>query len=203
MRKRFRRPSASMIVAMTALVMAFTGPALADQAASIAKKINGKNLKSKSITGSKLKNNTITGTQVKESKLGKVPSASKADTAGNADTVDGVDSSALARKGESAPPLAYAKVNDDGTLDTANSKGVIDSTMTTPPGRYCFKLGFTPHNMVASAERFVGASNSVVAQPAVTATITAVCPAGYQDAGVFVFDNTGSLVNNRFFIIFN
>jgi len=203
MRKRFRRPSASMIVAMTALVMAFTGPALADQAASIAKKINGKNLKTRSISGNRLKNNTITGVQVSESKLGKVPSASKADSASNADKVNGVDSSAFARKGDSAPPLAYAKVNDDGTLDTANSKNVIDSVLGTNPGRYCFKLGFTPKNMIASAERFVGALNGVVAEPAVSSTITVVCPVGYQDAGVLVFDNAGNVTNNRFFIIFN
>jgi hypothetical protein len=73
-----------MLVAMTALVFAFTGPALADGVVSAAKKINGKNLKSRSITGSKIKNNTITGTQVRESSLGKVKSATKADSATNA-----------------------------------------------------------------------------------------------------------------------
>ena len=104
MKKRLatRRPSAAMIVAMTALVMAFTGPALADQAASIAKKINGKNLKTRSISGNKLKNNTVTGIQVAESKLGKVPSATKADTATSATDRDDRDQRPTQRPQSSA-----------------------------------------------------------------------------------------------------
>ena len=209
-RIRARRPSAAMIVAVIALISALGGSAVADDAVEFAKTkvLNGKNIKKKSIAGSKLRNNTITGTQVNESRLGKVPSATKADTAtsatsaGNADTLDGVDSAGFAKAGASAPPRAYARVNDDGTLDTANSFNVIDSVLGTNPGRYCFKLGFTPKVMVASAERFVGAPNGVVAQPAVSSTISVVCPAGYQDAGVFVFDGNNAVANNRFWIIF-
>lgn len=72
-------PSPAMVVAMIALVVALSGSAYA------AATINGKNIKSKSIAGSKLKNNTITGTQVKESKLGRVPLATRADLANQAD----------------------------------------------------------------------------------------------------------------------
>jgi hypothetical protein len=200
-----------MVVAIVALVSSFAGPAIAGPVVELAKKatFNGSKIKNRSISGVKLKNNTITGTQVNEGKLGKVPKAASADsagsatTAGNADKLDGVDSTGFLKQGDSAPPLAYAKVNDDGSLDTANSKNVIDSTLGTNPGRYCFKLGFTPKSMIASAERFVGSPNGVIAQPAVTASITAVCPAGFQDAGVLMFDNAGTLINNRFFIIFN
>jgi hypothetical protein len=206
-RLRARRPSAAMTVAVIALIAALSGTAVADNAVDFAKTkvLNGKNIKKKSIAGNKLRNNTVTGTQVNESKLGKVPSASKADSAtsaGNADTLDGVDSGGFAKAGASAPPRAYARVNDDGSLDTANSFNVIDSVLGTNPGRYCFKLGFTPKVMVASAERFVGASNGVVAEPAVSSTISVVCPAGYQDAGVFVFDGANAVTNNRFWIIF-
>lgn len=210
-RMRPQRPSAAMIVAVIALVAALGGSAVADDAVQFAKSkvINGSKIKKKSIAGSKLKNNTVTGTQVNESKLAKVPSATKADSATkatsatNADTLDGVDSAGFARTGASAPPRAYAKVNDDGTLDTANSFNVIDSVLGTNPGRYCFKLGFTPKSMVASAERYVGGANGAIAEVAVSATISAVCPAGYQDAGVFMFDNAGNVINNRFFITFN
>jgi hypothetical protein len=73
-----------MVVAITALVSSFAGPAIADQAATIAAKLNGSKIKNRSISGSKLRNNTITGRQVAESKLGKVPSAAKADSATSA-----------------------------------------------------------------------------------------------------------------------
>ena len=206
-RVRARRPSAAMIVAMIALITALSGSAVADNAVEFAKTkvLNGKNIKKRSIAGNKIRNNSITGTQVKESTLGKVPSATSADSAtsaGNAGTLDGIDSTGFARTGASAPPRAYARVNDDGTLDTANSFNVIDSVLGTNPGRYCFKLGFTPKVMVASAERFVGANNGVVAEPAVSATINVVCPVGYQDAGVFVFDGANAVTNNRFWVIF-
>lgn len=90
MRKHLRRPSPALVIALIALFVAMGGSGYA------AVKLNGKNLKNKSIAGSKLKNKTITGgklknntlggTQVNESKLGKVPSAAKADTATSATT---------------------------------------------------------------------------------------------------------------------
>jgi hypothetical protein len=88
-----RRPSASMVVAMTALVVASTGTAIA---AGLA---NGDKLITKhSLSGNRLRNNTITGTQVNLNKLGKVLSATNADhatiallaaSATNAATLDG------------------------------------------------------------------------------------------------------------------
>jgi hypothetical protein len=81
----FRRPSASMIIAMLALFIAVGGSAAA------ASLINGANLKNHSVAAKKLKNATITGTQVKkdsltgkqikESSLGTVPSAAVANNA--------------------------------------------------------------------------------------------------------------------------
>jgi hypothetical protein len=41
--------------------------------------INGRVIKNRSITGSKLRHNTLTGRQIKESRLGRVPSAHRAD----------------------------------------------------------------------------------------------------------------------------
>lgn len=72
------RPSPSMIVALVALSVALGGTAFA------AATINGKNIKNGTVTGKKLKNNTVTGKQVKESSLGRVPSATKADTSTSA-----------------------------------------------------------------------------------------------------------------------
>jgi hypothetical protein len=105
--------------------------------------------------------------------------------------------------GAAGTARAYAHVNADGTPDAANSKGVTGSVLGTNPGRYCFDLPFTPQNIIASAERPVGGANGVVAQPGITATITAVCPADSQEAGVFMFDSAGVTINNPFFVIFN
>jgi hypothetical protein len=75
-----RRPSASMLVAMTALVVALSGTAVA--ATSL---VNGdKLIKKGSLSGNRLRNHTLTGTQINLNKLGKVPSAKKADTATSA-----------------------------------------------------------------------------------------------------------------------
>lgn len=98
---------------------------------------------------------------------------------------------------------AYAHVNMDGSLDVANSKGVNGSVLGTSPGRYCFALSFVPQNIIASAERPSGGTNGMIAQPAVTSTINVVCPAGFQEAGVFMFDSTGTLANNPFWVMFN
>jgi hypothetical protein len=46
--------------------------------------LTGSDVKNSSLTGKDIKNNSLTGSDVKESKLGKVPSAGTADTAGSA-----------------------------------------------------------------------------------------------------------------------
>jgi hypothetical protein len=75
-----RRPSASIVVAMTALVVAASGTAVA--ATSL---VNGdKLIKKHSLSGNRLRNHTLTGTQINLNKLGKVPSAKNADHATSA-----------------------------------------------------------------------------------------------------------------------
>src|ERR1700733_599928 len=82
-----RRPSASMVVAMTALVVAASGTAVA-----ATKLVSGdKLIKKGSLSGNRLRNHTLTGTQVKLSKLGKVPAATHADHATNADHATDAD----------------------------------------------------------------------------------------------------------------
>jgi hypothetical protein len=79
-----RRPSASMIVALLALVLALGSTASAGVPARIVGLISGSKIKLHSIPGNRLKNNTLTGTQIKESTLGEVPRAKLAATATNA-----------------------------------------------------------------------------------------------------------------------
>jgi hypothetical protein len=89
MRKRFRRPSPALIVAVCALVAAAGGTVYA------ASQIDGKTIKKHSIPGNRMKKNTLTGKQIKEKSLRTVPTAAHADTAdrattaGDADTVNG------------------------------------------------------------------------------------------------------------------
>jgi hypothetical protein len=81
MSKRLKRPSHATVVAYVALFLALSGGAIAIAGGT---KINGSKLKKRSVAGKKLKKHTITGTEVNLNKLGKVPSAGAADTAGTA-----------------------------------------------------------------------------------------------------------------------
>lgn len=92
-----RRPSASMVVAMTALVIASTGTAIA------AGLVTGdKLIKKRSLSGNRLRNHTITGTQVNLKKLGKVPSAANADHATSATTASSATTAATATNATNA-----------------------------------------------------------------------------------------------------
>jgi hypothetical protein len=71
-----RRPSAGLIVAFIALVVALGGTAYAAQ-------INGNSIQKQSIGGGKLKHKTLTGYQINTNKLGIVPSANTANRATN------------------------------------------------------------------------------------------------------------------------
>ena len=75
---RRRRPSAAMVVAVTALVVAATGTAVA-----AGERVEGDSLiKKASLSGNRLRDHTLTGLQIKLSQLGKVPSAKNADELG-------------------------------------------------------------------------------------------------------------------------
>lgn len=103
MNLRFRRPSPALVISLIALFVAMGGVGYA------AVKINGKNIKNNSIPGKKLKNsavatkklkngavsnakvknNALTGAKINEATLGEVPSATNADHATTADSIDG------------------------------------------------------------------------------------------------------------------
>jgi hypothetical protein len=91
-----RRPSAALVVAVIALLVALTGTAAAGPVASFAKKlIDGSSIKKHSIPANRLEDHSITAEQLKASKLGTLPHAKLADTAANAAKLGG------------APPSAY------------------------------------------------------------------------------------------------
>jgi hypothetical protein len=98
-----RRPSPAMVVAAIALIVGFSGSALAGEVVRIAKgSLPGNRLKERSVSGDRIKRNSLTSAEIAESRLSKVPLAARADlvtladradlaaSALNANTVDGV-----------------------------------------------------------------------------------------------------------------
>jgi hypothetical protein len=84
-----RKPSAAMLVAIVALVVAASGTAVA-----ASHLVNGDSLiKRDSLSGNRLHNATVTGKQIRLSSLGEVPSAK---TAANAEELGGHPASAYA-----------------------------------------------------------------------------------------------------------
>ncbi|HET6867867.1 MAG TPA: hypothetical protein VFH80_18275 [Solirubrobacteraceae bacterium] len=82
-----RRPSAAMVVAIIALVVAASGTAVA-----ASRLVNGDSLIRKdSLSGNRLRNASVTGKEIKLSSLGEVPSAK---TAANAEELGGRPASA-------------------------------------------------------------------------------------------------------------
>ena len=115
------------------------------------------------VTTGKIANDAVTGDKVKESTLSEVPSASKANSANSATFA------------ESAQPAAFAKVNQDGTVNAALSKGISNANVTHPgSGAYCVTVpGFTPRGGQATPQ--FGGSNGTTAN--LTIGGTGNCPA--------------------------
>ena len=169
------RPSASMVVALLALFVALGGTVYA------ASSINGKSvkknslpgnrIKQKTVTGNRLKNNTVTGTQINEATLGKVPSATTADTA----------TTAL-----SANPAAYAHILPTGTVDGGDSFNIPTATVIHPAeGVYCLTgLSFKPHVALSEVDSFDGPG--VTETSALTSNFIA-CPSN-TNAEIVTYD---------------
>jgi hypothetical protein len=139
-----RAPSPAMIVALIALVFAMSGTALA-----ASKLVSGDGLiKKSSLSGNRLRYHTVTGTQINMAKLGKVPTASHANTADTATTAapSGAAGGALAGSYPS-PTLATGAVTDSSIASSAASVAVAGGTVTVS--------GTTP-TLHASFNRFGG-----------------------------------------------
>ncbi len=86
----------SNVIAYAALFFALTAPATASiiNGALIQNgSVTGADVKNESLTGADVLNDSLKGVDVDEASLGTVPSAAHAETAGDADTLDGKDSS--------------------------------------------------------------------------------------------------------------
>lgn len=116
---RPRKPSASMIVAIIALVAALGGTSYA--AITLPKNsVGSKQLKKNAVTTKKIKNHAVTAGKINPAGL-TVPNATNATNATNA--ANGI-------------PRVYGFINSDGTIDTARSKNIAAATLTST-STYC------------------------------------------------------------------
>ena len=138
MRKPIQRQSPALAISCLALFVALGGVGYA--AATINgkdiknKSVAGKKLKNKTVTGGKVKSNTLTGAQINESRLGKVPSAAKADTATSATTA-ATATNATQLSGLSSGQLRTASASDtiEANIPLANSDAnILETTITLP-----------------------------------------------------------------------
>jgi hypothetical protein len=118
-----RRPSAAMVVAILALVVAASGTAVA-----ATKLVNGDSLiKKNSLSGNRLTNRSVTGAKIKVGSLGMVPSAAHATSADTATSATNATNATNATSAGSAPiaKLTYVTtpftVPDDGTDTTGTA----------------------------------------------------------------------------------
>ena len=120
--------------------------------------VRGKDIRTGTVTGSDVRDNTLTGADINESTLSTVPSANSARTANTANTANTAEST------------AFARINADGTVDTARSKGITSANVNKDaPGHYCISgLGFTPKavaGVVARSGNIAGVLEASTAPP--------------------------------------
>ena len=111
--------------------------------------ITSEKVPSGAITPEKIPNDSLTGVKVNEGTLSQVPSANSANTATFAD---------------SSNPEAFAKVDGEGTVFGAYSKGIgtPDVKQGPEPGIYCVNVpGFVPRGAQATPEFSAHADVSV------------------------------------------
>jgi hypothetical protein len=143
--------------------------------------VNGERLSAGAVSTDKIANGAVTGDKVDESSLGEVPSASKANFATTAG---------------SANPVAFAKVELDASVESANSKGISSANVKSPvTGTYCIKVpSFSPKGAQVTPE--YNGSGGLVAQ--VTIGGTGNCPAPEVEVQTW---NGGVVVKAPFYIV--
>ena len=130
----------------------------------------------------KIPDDSLTGAKIQEGTLGQVPSASHADTASFAD---------------SSNPEAFAKVDAEGTVFGAYSKGIgtADVKQGLEPGIYCVEVpGFTPRGAQVTPEYVTNASVSAFVKLGGTASCS------YPKVEVRTY-NLGGLQKEPFYFV--
>jgi hypothetical protein len=141
-----RRPSAAMVVAVIALVVATSGTAVAASHLVVGDHL----IKKTSLSGDRLRDHTITGLQIKLSQLGTVPNATTAATAKNADDLGGRPASSYSTGGGT-------EIGTNGVVKTAGSvNGTTVTLFTSRP----FKVTMTCTDDGTNTSSEIDASSS-------------------------------------------
>lgn len=201
---RFRLPSPAMVVALIALLVATAGSALAGHGGPHQRNfVNAVDVQDGSLTGVDIKNKSLTRADFRGSVRG--PRGLRGPPGQNGAQGPRGDTGPQGQKGDRGDPgpagtaLAFAHVNQDGTVDQPNSKSVASANVASPAtGVYCISgLGFTPRSAVASVG-FAGTGFDI----AVTLGAGGGCSAGTQ-ISISAFSNSNALADTDFMIVIN
>jgi hypothetical protein len=130
------------VVATLALFLVLTGGA-AYAASQLAKNSVGtKQLKRNAVTSAKIKKGAVTGAKIKLSSVGTVPSASRADTAGDAGTLQGHPASAFMQGGGQFLSARRELAVGDSDVPLLNLPGIGPVTASCAAGTTNPKGGF-------------------------------------------------------------
>lgn len=217
-----RRPSAGLVVAVVALVVALSGTAVAGQVAHVARTlINGSSIRRGSIPANRLERHSITARQINEAKLGTLPHAALADDASNLDgqpasaflpasaalrwSYTAVRGSASHVVGALGPLTFTATCTDDAgktdaklAVTTSESATAVTDTPEDLPGPnyHVLNAGDAPYTVVAQDSKTANDGNST-AFGAFDAAGQLATFTTAQTIGVAI--NTGGNANCRFF----
>jgi hypothetical protein len=144
--------------------------------------VNAAKIASGAITPEKIPNGSVDGAKIDESSLSQVPSANVANFATLAAT---------------ANPEAFAKVDGEGTVFPANSKGigVPDVKKGNQDGIYCIAVPFIPKGAQVTPEYTSNNNVSIFVKFGGTES----CPAPQVEVRNY---NSGSLLKGPFHILF-
>jgi hypothetical protein len=164
------RPSAAMVVAIVALIIAASGTAVA-----ATQLVSGDSLiKKNSLSGNRLRNRSVQGSKIKLSSLGTVPSASHAataDAATNATNATNAGSASIAKLTYVTTTVAVAGTSTAAALVTASCPAGTDVTGggASLSNQNSFVNDSYPNNRTGwAADVFSNGSD-------VNATVTAIC----------------------------
>jgi hypothetical protein len=102
-----------------------------------------------------------------------------------------------------AATRAYGFVRANATLDPLNNVGILDVVQPFT-GQYCFRLGFSPKNVVATIDPTTTGSVEIIMAivPRSDAAGLSGCPTDHLDGGVIIKQTSGALANAGFYIAF-
>jgi hypothetical protein len=136
-------------------------------------------LTSDAVSTEKLANEAVTGAKVNESTLSQVPASNNANFASFA---------------ESANPVAFASVDQEGNVDTSLSKGNVSVSQGKEAGIYCVSVqGFSPRGAQVTP-RYNGSGN-------LTAYVTIGGTGSCAAPSVEVQTHNGGLVKAPFYVV--